>query len=64
MVKGDVSNLVLFNKYSQVTGHNVIKLLLRAHRLYEAWREVSKIFRTIIELEEVMKPKSAIWRIL
>jgi hypothetical protein len=25
---------------------------------------VTRIFKTIIELEEVMKPKSAIWRIL
>ena len=64
MVKADVSNLVLFRKYKEVNGKNTIKLLLRVQRLYEAWREVTRIFKTIIELEEVMKPKSAIWRIL
>lgn len=64
LIKSDVSNQVLFTKYSQVNGNNVIKLLVRAQRLYEAYREVTKIFKTIIELEEVMKPKSAVWRIL
>jgi hypothetical protein len=64
LIRGDVNNIRLFTKYSKVDRSNTIKLLIRGDNLYNAWREVTRIFKTIIELEEVMKPKSAIWRIL
>lgn len=55
---------MLFNKYIEVNRKNVIKLLMRAKFLYEARKEGIIIFKNIVELEEVMMPKSALWRIL
>ena len=64
LIKIDKANNVLFNKYIEVNRKNVIKLLMRAKFLYDARKEGIIIFKNIVELEEVMMPKSALWRIL
>ena len=43
---------------------NVIKLLLRCKRLYDARNEVVNILKMVSEVECVIAPKSALWRVL
>ena len=64
MIKSDLSNYVLFNRYAEANRKNVIKLLLRAKLLYNSQIAVSAIFKHIVELEEIMKPKGVLWRII
>jgi hypothetical protein len=64
MIKSDLSNYVLFKRYAEANRTNVIKLLLRAKLLFEAQKSVLTIFKHIVELEEIMRPKGALWRIL
>ena len=64
MVKPDICNHILFTHYKDVTKKNCIKLLLRCKRLYDARNEVVNILKMVTEVECVLKPKSAIWRIL
>lgn len=64
MVKPDICNYILFTHYKEVTKKNVIKLLLRCKRLYNARTEVVNILKMVLEVECVLKPKSAIWRVL
>ena len=64
MVKPDICNHILFTHYKDVTKKNVIKLLLRCKRLYDARNEVVNILKMVTEVECVLEPKQAIWRIL
>ena len=64
MVKPDICNHILFTHYKEVTKKNCIKLLLRCKRLYDARNEVVNILKLVTEVECVLEPKSAIWRIL
>jgi hypothetical protein len=64
LAKPDVANYILFTHYSEVNRNNVIKLLLRGTLLYQARRDVTKVFKYIIELEHVIQPGGALWRIL
>ena len=64
MVKPDICNHILFTHYKEVTKKNCIKLLLRCKRLYDARTEVVNILKLVTEVECVLEPKSAIWRIL
>ena len=64
MVKPDICNHILFTHYREVTKKNCIKLLLRCKRLYDARNEVVNILKLVTEVECVLEPKSAIWRIL
>ena len=47
MVRPDICNHILFNHYSDVTKKNVIKLLLRVKRLYDARNESVNILSLI-----------------
>ena len=64
MVRPDICDRVLFNHYSEVTSKNVIKLLLRVKRLYDARNESVKILKFVMEVEAVIYPKSDLWRIM
>lgn len=64
LAKPDVANYILFNHYQEACRNNVIKLLLRGTLLYNARRDVTKVFKYIIELEHVIQPGGALWRIL
>ena len=64
MVRPDICDRVLFNYYSEVTSKNVIKLLLRVKRLYDARNESVNILKLVMEVEAVIYPKSDLWRIL
>jgi len=64
MVRPDICNHILFTHYQDVTKKNCIKLLLRCKRLYDARNDAIGILKMCTEVEQVIKPKSAIWRIL
>ena len=64
MVRPDICNHILFTYYQEVTKKNCIKLLLRCKRLYDARNDAIGILKMCSEVELVIKPKSAIWRIL
>jgi len=64
LAKPDIANYILFNHYQEASRNNVIKLLLRGTLLYNARRDVTKVFKYIIELEHVIQPGGALWRIL
>ena len=64
MVRPDICNHILFTHYQDVTKKNCIKLLLRCKRLYDARNDAIGILKMCTEVEQVLKPKSAIWRIL
>ena len=64
MVRPDICDRVLFNHYSEVTRKNVIKLLIRVKRLYDARNESVNILKLVMEVEAVIQPKSDLWRIL
>ena len=62
MVPPEILNKVFFQYYREITLKNVIKLLLRAKKLYEARSDVTKIFRLVIEVEQATKPNSLVYR--
>ena len=54
MVRPDVCDHILFDHYQEVTNKNVIKLLLRVKRLYEARNESVNILKLVMEVEAVI----------
>ena len=64
MVRPDVSSKILFNHYQKVTKKNVIKLLIRVKKLYEARNESINILKKVMEAEAFMQPKELVWRVL
>jgi len=64
MVRPDICNQILFSHYQDVTIKNVIKLLLRVKRLYDARNESVNILKMVIEIEALIQPKSDLWRIM
>ena len=64
MVRPDICDNILFTHYQEVTKKNVIKLLLRVKRLYDARNEAVNIIKLVIEVEALTQPKSDLWRIL
>lgn len=64
MVRPDICDRVLFHHYSEVTSKNVIKLLLRVKRLYDARNESVNILKLVMEVEAVITPKSDLWCIM
>jgi len=64
MVRPDICNQILFSHYQEVTKRNVIKLLLRVKRLYNARSESVNILKMVMEIEALIQPKSDLWRIM
>ena len=64
MVCPDIANHILFAHYQEATKKNVIKLLLRVKRLYDARNESVNILKLVMEVEAVIEPKSDLWRIM
>lgn len=64
MVRPDICDRILFEHYQEVTNKNVIKLLLRVKRLYDARNESVNILKLVMEVEAVIQPKSDLWRIM
>ena len=64
MVRPDVSSHILFTHYKEVSKKNVIKLLIRAKKLYEARNESINILKLVMEAEAIMQPKELVWRVL
>ena len=55
MIATDISIEHIFEYYKQITRENVIKLLLRCKKMYEARIEVKKILALIIKKESLFK---------
>ena len=54
MVRPDICDRVLFAHYSEVTKKNVIKLLLRSKRLYDARNESVSILKLVMEVDAML----------
>jgi len=55
MIATDISLEHIFDYYKEITRDNVIKLLLRCKKMYEARLDVKKILTTIIRKEALVK---------
>jgi hypothetical protein len=55
MIATDVSMEKIFEYYNEITRTNVIKLLLRCKKMYEARIEVKKILTLIFRKEILLK---------
>jgi len=64
MVRPDIANHVLFTHYAEVTPTNVIKLLMRVRRLYDARNEAVNILKLVYEAESILLPKQDLWCII
>ena len=64
MVKPEVANSMYYEKFREVTTENVLKLLIRAKKLYESRNDATKILKQVIEIDRTMRVGSLVWRIL
>ena len=64
MVQPEVSNDVFLKRYSDLTLNSVVKTLLRCEQLYQAREAVAKILGEVTEIEQLIKPRSLLWRVL
>lgn len=64
MVMSDVSLDRILHLCRDITRENVIKLLLRCKKMYEARVDVKKILQLIIQKEEMFKGNGPILKIL
>ena len=64
MIQVDVKNNILEKNYNEVDRNSVAKLLMRCGLLYQARKDIIKIFKYIVEYEKITEPKSTIWRML
>jgi hypothetical protein len=64
MIKPDISLHIFFKYYQEINRKNVIKLLLRCKRLYDARNQMVHILVHVMQIEEVLVPKNILWRIL
>ena len=55
MIATDISLDKIYEYYKEINRKNVIKLLLRCRKMYEARTEVKKIFKLIIKKEKLGK---------
>ena len=51
MVRPDINSEILFNHYQEVNKKNVIKLLIRCKKLYNARNESMNILKKVMEAE-------------
>lgn len=64
MVRPDLCSNIMYQHYTECNNKNTIKLLIRCRKLYDARVEVITILKNIIEAEELIKPKSAVYRVM
>ena len=64
MVRPDINSEILFNHYQEVNKKNVIKLLIRCKKLYNARNESMNILKKVMEAEWIMQPMGLVWRVL
>lgn len=64
MVRPDICDQILFSHYKDITNKNVLKLLLRVRRLYDARNESVNLLKYVMEVEALIEPKSELWRIM
>lgn len=59
-----VMNKSFYRKHADLTKDNLMKLLFRAQKLYDAKESVFNVLRSIFELESTIRPTSNVWRVL
>jgi len=64
MIKPDISLGIFFKYYQDVTRKNVIKLLLRCKRLYDARNQMARILVHVVQVEAILMPKNTLWCVL
>ena len=64
MVRPDISSAILFNHYQEVSKKNVIKLLIRVKKMYEARNEAIILLKMMAEVDAFMQPGELVWRVL
>lgn len=55
---------VFFKNYRETSLENLVKLLYRARKLYDAREKVKTILKAIVEIEIAIQPSSVFWRIM
>jgi hypothetical protein len=64
MIKPAVSLNIFFKHYQEVNRKNVIKLLLRCRRLYDARNQMVSISGYVCAIDAIMQPGNVLWRAL
>ena len=54
MVRPDICDQILFSHYQEKTRKNVLKLLLRVRRLYDARNESVNLLKYVMEVESLI----------
>ena len=53
-----------FRNHSEPNKDNVLKLLFRARKLYDAKDNVINVLKAVYEIDSAMRPGSNVWRVL
>ena len=64
MIKPDVSLAIFFKHYQEINRKNVIKLLLRGKRLYDARNQMVNILVYVLQIDALLAPQNVLWRVL
>ena len=64
MVNPEVVNYLFFAYYQAVTQANVIKLLIRARKLYQARQIATSVLNYATEIELLLEPRSILYNLL
>ena len=60
MVRPGFSSHILFTHYKEVSKKNVLKLLIRVNKLYEASNNSINILKLVMEAEAIIQPKELV----
>ena len=61
MIMPDVTNKIYFDFHEDITVENVLKILIRARKLFDIRTEVTRIFQLLVEIEQVLRPGSLVY---
>jgi len=64
MITPDISLGIFFKYYQEINRKNVIKLLLRCKRLYDARNQMAHILIHVVQIEKMLAPDSILWKVL
>lgn len=64
MVVPFVMSRNFFRNHSEPNKDNVLKLLFRARKLYDAKDNVINVLKAVYEVDSAMRPGSNVWRVL
>lgn len=64
MIEQELPLNMFFTYYKEVSRKNVIKLLLRCKRLYDARNSIVSILASLVHVDIMMEPDSVLWTVL